>query len=243
MQLFITSSPFVQDAEGPVFSNENGFVDNLREALPPFPKCLFVASDRERHDLTCQWGTDMITAMALEGMYSGGFAILDGTNADRAEELVADADFIALAGGHVPTQLDFFHEIQLRELLETWDGTVMGISAGSMNCADTVYVQPEEPGESVPEFQRFDEGLGLTDVNVLPHYQKVKNAMLDGRRLFEDITYADSFGQEFFALVDGSYFYQDEEKLLLFGEGYRLKDGIMEKLTRSGDVLDMAEME
>ena len=79
MRLFITSSPFVPDGDGPIFSNENGFVDRLREVLPPFPNCLFVASDPERHDLTCQWGTDMITAMAGQGIYSGSFAVLDGS--------------------------------------------------------------------------------------------------------------------------------------------------------------------
>lgn len=242
MQVFITSSPFVPDADGPIFSNDNGFVDNLREVLPPFPKCLFVASDPERHDLTCQWGTDMITAMAGQGIYSGGFAVLDGSNAEMAEQLVAESDFICLAGGHVPTQNAFFQEIGLRELLQDWDGTVMGISAGSMNTADVVYIQPEEPGESDLDFARFAPGLGLTEVNVLPHYQKVKDTILDGQRLFEDITYADSYGHEFFALVDGSYFYQDEEKLLLCGEGYRLKDGIMERLTWPGEILDMAEL-
>ena len=30
--------------------------------------------------------------------------------------------------------------------------------------------------------------------------------------------------------------------LLLCGEGYRLRDGILEQLTRNGDVLDIAEL-
>ena len=49
-------------------------------------------------------------------------------------------------------------------------------------------------------------------------------------------------GNTFFALPDGSYFYQDEHCLLLCGEGYRLKDGILEQLTRDGDVLDMEKL-
>lgn len=119
----------------------------------------------------------------------------------------------------------------------------MGISAGSMNCADIVYIQPEEPGESVPEFPRFAPGLGLTDVNILPHYQKVKDNYLDGLRLFEDITYADSMGNCFFALPDNSYFYQDDEQLLLFGEAYRLSNGILEQICETDSCLNMAEME
>ena len=75
-----------------------------------------------------------------------------------------------------------------------------------------------------------------------PYETPIKDNILDGLRLFEDITYADSMGNTFFALPDGSYFYQDDEGLLLCGEGYRLRDGILEQLTRNGDVLDIAEL-
>lgn len=243
MTVFLTSSPFVDGADRAVLSNANGFVDRIREALPPFCRALFVCSDPERHDLTCQFGTDMVSAFGDEGMYFSRYAVLDGANADEAEELVAQSDFIVLAGGHVPTQNAFFRDIHLREILEGYEGVVMGISAGSMNCADEVYVQPEEEGESDPDFQRFTAGLGLTGVNVLPHYQKVKDGILDGLRLFEDITYADSWGHTFFAIPDGSYFCQDDEQLLLFGESYLIRDGALEPLTEDGEVLDMAELD
>ncbi len=243
MTVFITSSPFVENADRAILSNANDFIDRIREALPPFPRCLYICSDPETHDWNCRRGADIFCAFAEEEIFFSHYDILDGENADAAAELVANADFIVTAGGHVPTQNAFFQEIGLRELLEDWDGTVMGISAGSMNLADAVYVQPEEEGESDPEFERWAPGLNLTDVNILPHYQKVKDNILDGKRLFEDITYADSQDNAFFALVDGSYFCQDEESLLLCGEGYRLSDGILEQLTRDGDVLDMAELE
>ena len=44
MTLFITSSPFDETAETPLFSNANGFVDRLRAALPEYPSVTFVAS-------------------------------------------------------------------------------------------------------------------------------------------------------------------------------------------------------
>ena len=177
----------------------------------------------------------------MEGMSFSSYHVLDKYNVKQAYHLICTSDLIILCGGHVPTQNDFFRKIRLRHLLRHFEGCVMGISAGSMNCADTVYIQPEEPGESVPEFRRFAPGLGLTGVNILPHYQKVKDNYLDGLRLFEDITYADSMGNCFFALPDNSYFYQDEEGLYLCGKAYRIKDGILEKITLDGEVLDMAE--
>lgn len=242
MTLFLTSSPFVDGADRAILSNANGFIDRLREALPPYCRVLFVCSDPERHDLTCQFGADVVSACAEAGIWFSSYHVLTGENADCAEELVASSDFIVLAGGHVPTQNAFFQDIHLREILEGYPGVVMGISAGSMNSADEVYVQPEEEGESSPDFQRFAEGLGLTDINVLPHYQKVKDNILDGRRLFEDITYADSWGRCFFALPDGSYFYQTEEQLLLCGKAWCIENGILELLTQEEEVLDMANL-
>ena len=122
------------------------------------------------------------------------------------------------------------------------DGTCQfaAITTAAFADAGIVYVQPEEPGESVPEFKRFAPGLALTPVNILPHYQKAKDYWLDGKRLYEDITFADSMGHEFFSLPDNSYFFQDEEGLLLCGKAYRLRDGIMEQLTGDEDVLDAA---
>ena len=241
MTAILTSSPFVCNAPRAILNPENQFIHQIRQALPPLPRALFVASDPEQHELTCSFGMDTTIAFAQAGITFSAYQVLDGTNAEDAGKLVAESDFIILAGGHVPTENAFFQEIGLRELLEDFDGTVMGISAGSMNLAEEVYVQPEEEGEGIaPDFARFAPGLGLTDVNILPHYQKVKDNILDGLRLFEDITYADSMDHEFFALPDGSYFYQDDETLLLCGKAWRIKDGILEQLTRDGDVLDMA---
>ena len=243
MTLFVTSSPFVVNADRPLLSNANGFADAVREALPPQCRMLFVCSDPCRRDLTCRFASDMICAFAEAGIFFSQFHVLDGENGDQARALVEDSDFIVLTGGHVPTQNAFFQAIGLRQILEDFPGVVMGISAGSMNCADVVYVQPEEAGESSPDFPRFAPGLGLTDVNILPHYQQVRDRLLDGLRLFEDITCADSMGHVFFALPDGSYFYQDPERLLLLGEAHVIRDGRIEPLTDDGQILDMAEFE
>lgn len=243
MTLFVTSSPYIEGAPGAFLSNNNGFIDRIREVLPSNPRALFICSDPDDHNGTCRFAAETTAAFAMEGMSFSCYHVLDWATARRAYQLISMSDFIILCGGHVPTQNAFFRKIRLRHLLRHFEGTVMGISAGSMNSADTVYVQPEEPGESVPEFVRFAPGLGLTGVNILPHYQKVKNNLLDGLRLFEDITYADSMGNCFFALPDNSYVYQDEEHLLLFGEGYCLRDGVLEQICENGKIFDLSELE
>lgn len=244
MTVFITSSPYVENADRAILNDQNDFVERLQGALPENPRALFICSDPDNHDATCHWGADTVAAFSMAGMAFESYHVLDGRNAENAEKLISEADFIVTSGGHVPTQNAFFQEIGLREKLENFDGVIMGISAGSMNLADEVYVQPEEEGEGIdPDFIHFAPGLGLTDVNILPHYQKVKDNILDGLRLFEDITYKDSIGCTFFALPDGSYFYQDEDSLLLCGESYLVRDGDCYPLTQDGEVLDMEDFE
>lgn len=241
MTLFITSSPFIDGADRAILDPQNGLIDRLKAVLPPFPRCLYICSSPDRRDLNCRFGADVFQIFAEAGMPFSSYAVLDGYNAGEAGHLVMNSDLIVLGGGHVPTQNAFFREIGLRDILEDYQGVVMGISAGSMNMADVVYVQPEEPGESIdPEYQRFAPGLGLTDVNICPHYQKVKHAILDGQRLFEDITYGDSMGNTFFALPDGSYFYQDDDQLLLCGKAWRIQNGILELLTLEEEVLELS---
>ena len=238
MTLFVTSSPFIDGAPRAILADANGFIERIRGALPENPSVVFVCSDPADHRGICEFAAITTAAFAEAGIPFSGYQVLDGSNASRAYGMITHSDFVVLAGGHVPTQNAFFRKIRLRHILHNFKGTVMGISAGSMNMAGIVYVQPEEPGESVPEFKRFAPGLALTPVNILPHYQKAKDYWLDGKRLYEDITFKDSMGHEFFSLPDNSYFYQDDQGLLLCGKAYRLKNGIMEQLTDDDDVLD-----
>lgn len=242
MILYLTSSPCIDGANRAILNPQNDFLDRLRCDLPVNPRCLFVASSPDDRDATCEFGAAMFCAFAEAGIHFSSYQLLDRWTEEEAADLIMQSDFIILAGGHVPTQNEFFREIGLDVLLQDFPGVVMGISAGSMNAASLVYMQPEEPGESVdPDYVRFAPGLGLTDISICPHYQKVRNMMLDGRRLFEDITYGDSLVKPFYALPDGSYFYIDEEQTLLCGEAWRICNGILEKLTGDGDVLNMNE--
>lgn len=237
MIAFLTSSPCIYGAPKAILNPENQFVRNLRASLPPNPRCLFIASSPDSPHLTERFGHEMACAFRDAGISFSGFQILDRRNQDRAQLLIWESNFIILAGGHVPTQNQFFRELDLKTLLENYQGILMGISAGTMNAADRVYAQPEESGESAPEFQRFLPGLGITTINVLPHYQQVKHFLLDGKRLYEDITFADSMGECFYVFVDGTYLLVAEGKTYLYGEAYRLQDGKMEKISKSGDVL------
>ena len=242
MTLFLTSSPCIYDHSPATLSEANGFLRRIRSKLPPKPKTLFVASSpsREDHARTDFYAGDMAGAFARAGIELPGWQLLDDLTADRARELVAWSDFIILMGGHVPTQNAFFNRINLKRLLQGYPGVIMGISAGTMNAAETVYAQPESDGETAPSFRRFYPGLGLTHINVCPHYQQVKDWILDGKRLYGEVTESDSkLGHAFHIFPDGTYIYKDEQEYAIFGQCWRMQNGITELLTGDGERLDL----
>lgn len=236
MTVFLTSSPCVFGADRAILNPANGFLDRLQEALPPEAKCLFVCSDPDSHERTDRFGADMEQAFQEAGLGFADVTVLDGRNAEEAAELIAWSDVIILAGGHVPTQNAFFQEIGLADLLRDYPGVIIGISAGSMNSAAMVYAHPELEGEATdPDYQRFLPGLGLTFVNILPHFQQWKDDTLDGQRLLEDIAFGDSYGHSFLILVDGSYVWIRDGHTEVLGEAYCLEDGVMEQIGEEGD--------
>ncbi len=234
MKLFLTSSPCLYQHSPATLNPANGFLLRLRATLPAAPRTLFVASSPDDEKMTAFFCADMAGAFQRAGFDLTGYAILDRSTAPQAEELLGNADFVVLMGGHVPTQNAFFRELGLRELLQGFDGVLMGISAGSMNAAKLVYAQPELPGESSPDFQRFYRGLGLTNIHICPHYQQVWDMEVDGRSLYRDITPSDSMGRTFHVFPDGTYLYRDAHEHGIFGKCLRMKDGILEQLTEDG---------
>lgn len=235
MIAFLTSSHNIEGR--PDLNPANGFAAELLKAVPQPCRGLAVCSDPddcERTDFFCH---SVREGFEVSGVVFSDYQILDRRNQEKTVELIQSADLIILMGGHVPTQNRFFTEISLRELLADYDGVIVGISAGSMNSADVVYAQPELEGEAVsPDYQRFLPGLNLTKRMLLPHYQKVKDDLLDGLRLFEDITFSDSIGRKFYVLPDGSYLYIHNGREELRGEAWLVENGAIRKISEEGDV-------
>lgn len=245
MTLFLTSSPCEDNVpEGCnlpcIYFERNAFVANLQRYVAPGGRFLVIAAWPGDHDRNDEMANTFAGCFSWHGMGFAQVDVLDSRNAALAPELIAASDVILLSGGHVPTENAFFKAIGLRELLVGYEGVIMGVSAGSMNAADTVYVQPEEAGEAVdPTFIRWTEGLGLTDKNILPHYNMVKDNILDGLRLFEDVTYPDSAGHPLYVLPDGSYILETEEGSTLYGEAYLLHNGVMERICNEGGSISL----
>ena len=227
--IFLTSSPFTHP--GGLLNDSNGFVSKFINSLPQNPRALMITSNPENVEFTEGFSNAIKFTCEITGIEFGSYTILDNRNKEKTKELVNISDLIILAGGHTPTQNRFFNEIGLRDIIGDFDGTILGISAGSMNSADIVYATPEEEGEAVdPSYEKFLPGLNLTKTMLIPHYQDVKDNVLDGKKLFEEVVYPDSIGREFVAISDGSYLYSDGTNETIYGEAYLIKDGaIMEE--------------
>ena len=236
MIAFLTSSHNIEGQ--PDLNPANGFADELLKAVPRPCRGLAICSDPDNYERTNLFCGSVREGFEVSGVVFSDYQILDRRNQGQAAELVRNVDLIILMGGHVPTQNRFFAEIQLRELLNSYDGVVVGISAGSMNSADVVYAQPELEGEAVsPDYQRFLPGLNLTKTMILPHYQKNKDDTVDGLRIYEEIACSDSMGRKFYVLPDGSYLYIPNGREELRGEAWLIEDGAMRKISEAGDVV------
>lgn len=236
MVLFLTSSPcddnVPEGADLPcILDVSNDFVTNMKRHWKPDANFLVIAASPDNYALNDEMTDTFVKAFRWHGMTIGETILLDHRFTGDLDWLISGADVIMLAGGHVPTESAYFKELDLRKRLSGFDGIIFGISAGSMNMAEEVYAQPEEAGESIdPSYQRFIKGLGLTDVNILPHYNKVADNILDGKRLFEDITYADSYGHNFYVLIDGSYVMVENGVTTLHGLAWCIHDGQMTQI-------------
>ena len=236
MILYLTGSPtrFGEDH----FTQDNGFLSDVKASLARVtgpgrkPRVLLVSAAPDDKGFTDSVEKGMSLCIHRSGIETESIVMLDRHNASETARLVGESDWVILCGGHVPTQNRFIHEIGLKDILKGFDGVVMGCSAGSMNCADIVYSHPELPGEAVdPGYKRWLRGLGLTDIQLIPHMEQVRWSTVDGLRLFEDIAFPDSWGHRFYTFRDGGYVKVENGRSTLYGEAFEISRGAMRRVS------------
>lgn len=223
-------------------TNTNGIVDILKSRIKKFNNFLFVASVENNPQATDVYANATIEAFKLTIPFKA-YDVLDARTAQKAKELVENADFIFLCGGHLPTQNKFFNNIKLKELLKNTKAVVCGGSAGSMNCADIVYCPPELDGESEDKtFNRYLKGLGLTDINIMPHYDTRKDNVLDGKKYWKEIVLPDSYKMPMVVLNDGSFVVQENDTKIVYGESYVFENGQITKICEDNATVEINEI-
>lgn len=215
----------------------NRLTDTLKRLWRDHAKVLIVSAAPDDHEKNDSILSCFREAFPMSGLSVSSVELCDGRDPDIIKR-IHEIDVLILTGGHVPTQNRFLHQLRLKERLAGYGGLLVAWSAGSMNCAERVYAGPELEGEAVdPHYRRWLDGLGITERNIFPHYQALKDTWLDGLRLIEDITFADSMGHAFIALNDGSYLLIDGAHETLYGEAYLIQDGAVRPLCRDKEAV------
>ena len=237
MKYFLTSSASIPESYK--VNTENGFVENLKIALGKSTiKTLYISSNPDAFELTDDFSSYTKLGFEEVGLHFNPFIIFDHRQTIDIQDYLNEVDLVILSGGHVPTQNQFFQEIQLAEKIQSYKGVIIGISAGTINAAETVYAHPELEGESIDsEYQRFLKGLGLPTKQVFPHYNFLKHEYLDGKHVIKEIATEDSKNQEFYIFPDGTYIYGHDGIEELYGEAYLLKDKIFKKINTNDQII------
>ena len=235
MNVILTSDIMSPDKRQ--LNSQNGFVDKIHEYVDDI-NCLYIPSNPYRQFLTNTISSHHKRAFEKSGFTVKSWDVFSLFQKNKLKKLISNANLIILAGGHVPTQNKFFHDINLKQCIKDYKGLVIGISAGSMNSASEVYAQPENFGEvKSTHYRRFLKGLGIVDISVLPHYADVKHQRVDNQRIMEDVTLPDSNGRKFYAIEDGAFIIPTENKI--YGNCYVIKDGRVRKVCNTGETVNL----
>ncbi len=230
MVLFLTSSflEYRPDNEtGPVhLIADYGFVENLGKYWREKSSVLIITSDPEATKINKIVEQRVDVAFNLAGLTVETVKTLDNTNKDDAFNLVRNSDVVILGGGNGNIQNDFFKEIMLKNLLIGFPGIIISMGCGSINCAENAYLVPEYPGQvNDLTYEKYAEGLGLTNISIIPHFSFLKTMEIEGKNLIDEVVFPDSVGRVFYLIDDGSYFLIDGDVITFHGVGKALENG------------------
>lgn len=204
--------------------NSNGFVDSLKENLKGNKKVVFVVSDgSQEHEKNMVYANIFFGSLKMVGIEFENYYVLENTTRDKASEYIDGADLVFLCGGRTSYQMKFFNEINLKELLSSYDGIVIGQSAGAINMADLVFNSPEDIENPDPIIY---SGLGLTNINIEPHFQVDDSSFDEVDRFQRNSILEESKKRVIYGQCNGSHIMiANDDVVTIFGETYKIENG------------------
>ena len=232
--IMLTSSTMcsVKDVKGNYSSvkmpEKNQFLANIRDNLKARRKMLYIMANPYRYELNDNFFRIQVESFKLSGLDFEEYVLIDYRYQGNLKEDLKTTDLILLGGGDCEPQLAYFEILNLKELLNDYNGLIIGRSAGSMDMADTVYTCPEF------EYQlgdrKYAKGLGFTNIMTLPHYNLYQYYELGGRKLIDDIVMKDIGENILYVLEDGAYILIKDGKSTAYGNTYLLTSGTITKV-------------
>ncbi len=191
----------------------------FNETLVRRSRFAFVASEFEHiHEKTDKYFRHFLQMLADVEITFEASCVVDGRMTPKeAQDTVANADVVWLAGGDTPTQFYYFEKYGLKDVLRNHQGVVIGMSAGSINMAKSAICTLSCGHRE----QLIYEGLGLVDVSVEPHFD-VNSDLYELLKLSEK--------RVIHGLCDDAVIVCRDEKTEFYGEIYRLDHGKIERI-------------
>ena len=215
--------------------NKNHIIEQIKKYLNKQEKFIMIASSPDDYEKN-----DSYFKLTFESFNKSGFdfkngKIIDNRFKGNIKEEILNSDIVFLCGGHTPTEMKYFEEINLREILKEYEGIIIGQSAGSLNLADMVVCAPEYEEEIGTNY--VWKGLGQTNVNIEPHFNLEDNDILRKELLKLSLEYP------IYAICDGTHIFDNGEVATIYGDAYYISGGNVEKICSDGGVLKIDEFE
>lgn len=192
-KLFFTSNTkHYHKTDGKKIANE---IDNTNGIL-------FIAANPYDIEKADNYATLIFEALKLSGVSFSNYFILDDRTRKNTIQYIKESNVIFLGGGETHKQNKFFHELNLKELLRDFEGIIIGQSAGALNMAESVYNSPEEGILSEPV---YFEGLGLSKINIEPHFILDTTEFDDMQMYQRKHLLEESKKRKIYALGDGAH--------------------------------------
>lgn len=158
-------------------------------------------------------------------------ALLDKrTSMEDGAEMLKQADVIFLLGGDPEAQIKYIKEFGYDKIIKNHKGTILGVSAGSMNCANDVAYLSEDERKTLISYK----GLGLTNIFIYPHVSKEnKDLMTEAEQV--------SNKRVVFALPNESYVKIEDDKITINGDCYLFANGTCTEINNHCEQIDIQE--
>lgn len=210
------------------FDNTNGIVDQIKEYLKEKNTILFISADSKDIEKVSLYSQLLFEGLRLSGIEFKNYLVLSNETKINAKEYVEKADLIFLSGGDTYIQYQFFTEIKLKDLLVSFNGLIIGQSAGAINMSNNVFNSPENQEQSEPIF--FD-GLGLTNINIEPHFQYDDTNFDDNGKYQRNAIIRESYNRQIYGQCNGSHIIIDENNVAtIYGDTYLIENGNITKI-------------
>ncbi len=203
-----------------VMDNAYGFLDQLKKELVHPIRVVNVASAAKEYHMNDLFSSLTKASFEMSGFSIAKWDVIDERFTKDVKTTIRQADLVFLAGGGIQSQAELFAKIDLKNMLADYQGMIIGLSAGAINAAYEVnYVSEDIKDTYVYRFP----GLGLTKLNILPHFDYA----LSHADILDKLVKA-SMEASYVGLPDGSFVEIVNGNERFVGTYYILQNGQLE---------------